>query len=47
MKIEDQKKMHELYAHYWMAMATTGASKSLDIRKGTSNGEPLTDEEKN
>jgi len=37
MKIENQKKMHELYAHYWMAMATT-------VRESTSNDEPLTED---
>ena len=43
MKISDAKKMHELYAQYWMAMATTGACKNRNVEDG--NGRKLTDQE--
>lgn len=43
MKIEDQMKQHELYVHYWLAMATTGATTNREVTDG--HGRPLTDEE--
>jgi hypothetical protein len=43
MKIEDQMKQHELYVHYWLAMATTGATKNREVTDG--HGRPYTDEE--
>ena len=44
MNLKDQKKIHELYAHYWMTMASTGAATQRNISKG--DGRQLTDEEK-
>ena len=43
MKISDAKKMHELYAQYWMTMASTGACKNRNVQDGS--GRKLTDDE--
>lgn len=43
MKIENQMKQHELYVHYWLAMATTGATTNRNVTDG--HGRPLTDDE--
>lgn len=42
--MDGQIKTCELYAHYWMAMATTGAAARRNVEDG--NGRQLTDEEK-
>jgi len=45
--IKAQIKIHELYAQYWMAMATTGLGTKKDLSHGTfRNNIPLTNEEK-
>lgn len=43
---EQWQKHCELQALWWIAYATTGACKSRDMRHGTSEGVPFTDEEK-
>lgn len=42
---EDLMLMAKLYAEYWMAQATTGATKSRKVFKGGLGGERLTAEE--
>ena len=43
--IDDDIKLCEVYANYWMAMATTGVAKNRALYHGTS-GPEFTDEEK-
>lgn len=42
---EDLMLLAKLYAEYWMAQATTGATKSRKVFKGGLDGELLTAEE--
>lgn len=37
--IDDDIKLHEIYAHYWMNMAVTGACEKLKISHGTQGDE--------
>lgn len=43
--IDNDIKICEMYAQYWMAMATTGVATKRKIYHGT-NGDELTDAEK-
>lgn len=43
--VDDDIRMAELYAKYWIAMATTGVGRKRSISHGTV-GPELTDEEK-
>jgi hypothetical protein len=43
--IDDDIKLCEVYANYWMAMATTGVTKNRRISHGT-KGPEFTDDEK-
>ena len=43
--IDDDIKLCEVYANYWMAMATTGMAKNRALFHGTS-GPAFTDDEK-
>jgi hypothetical protein len=42
--IDDDIKQCEMWAHYWMTMASTGVGKKRDLYNG--KGRELTDEEK-
>jgi len=45
MKISDSKKVHEMYANYWIAMATTGACTDRNRNVKDGHGRILTNEE--
>ena len=44
--IDNEIKICELYAQYWMALATTGVCQDRDMHHGSFGNKPFTPEEK-